>query len=81
VTVEAIEAPAIGRLLAASSYTDGEKVVRGDSRLRSKTRRRGEGGGATALPTKERSATGRRDPLGQRRRRRSDTRGREALQQ
>jgi hypothetical protein len=29
VTVEAVEAPAIGQLLALSSCTNGEKVVRG----------------------------------------------------
>jgi hypothetical protein len=28
-TVEAVEAPAIGQLLALSSWTNGEKVVRG----------------------------------------------------
>jgi hypothetical protein len=32
-TAEADEIPVIGRLLAASTYTDGEKVVKGDSWL------------------------------------------------
>jgi hypothetical protein len=45
---EVVEAPAIGRLLAASSCTNGEKVVRGGGRLRRKTRRRGNAGKAAA---------------------------------
>jgi hypothetical protein len=47
-TAEAVEAPAIGQLLVASSCTDGEKVVRGGSRLQSKTRWRGDAGKAAA---------------------------------
>jgi hypothetical protein len=35
---EAVEDPAIGRLLTASSCTDGEKVVRGGDQLWRKTR-------------------------------------------
>jgi hypothetical protein len=35
-TAEADEIPVIGRLLAASTYTDGEKVVKGDSWLQKK---------------------------------------------
>jgi hypothetical protein len=35
---EAVEAPTVGWLLTASSCTHGEKVVRGGSRLQSKTR-------------------------------------------
>jgi hypothetical protein len=57
-TAEAVKVLAIGRLLAASSCTDGEKVVRGGSRLQRKMRRRGEGDGAMALPAEEWSATG-----------------------
>jgi hypothetical protein len=37
-TVEATETPVMGRLLTASSCIDGERMVRGGSRLRSKTR-------------------------------------------
>jgi hypothetical protein len=47
-TVEATKAPAMGRFLAASSCTDGERVVRGGSRLRSKMRRCGDAGEAAA---------------------------------
>jgi hypothetical protein len=47
-TVEAVVAPAMGRLLAASSCTDGERVVRGGSRLQSKTRWCGDAGEAAA---------------------------------
>jgi hypothetical protein len=61
VTVEAVEVPVIGRLLAVSSCTDGEKVMRGGSRLQRKARQRGEGGGTTAIPVEEHSVTGRRD--------------------
>jgi hypothetical protein len=43
---EAAEVPAMGRLLAASSCTDGERVVRGGSRLQSKTRWHGDAGKA-----------------------------------
>jgi hypothetical protein len=68
---EAVEALAIGRLLAVSSCTNGEKVVRGGDRLQRKTRRRREGSGATAFTGggAEHDQTARR----------SDTRGREAL--
>jgi hypothetical protein len=47
-TVEAVEAPVIGRLLAVSSSTNGEKVVRGGGRPRRKTRRHGDVGKAAA---------------------------------
>jgi hypothetical protein len=43
-TVEATEAPAMGRLLTASSCIDGERMVRGSSWLRSKTRWCGDAG-------------------------------------
>jgi hypothetical protein len=43
-TVEAVEVPAIGWLLAASSCTDGEKVVRGGSQLQRKMQWRGDAG-------------------------------------
>jgi hypothetical protein len=62
-TAEAVEALAIGRLLAVSSCPDGEKVVRGGDRLQRKTRQRGEGEGVTTLPAEERSAAGRRGAL------------------
>jgi hypothetical protein len=48
VTVEAAEALAMGQLLAASSCTDGERVVRGGIRLQSKTRWCGDAGEAAA---------------------------------
>jgi hypothetical protein len=48
VTVEAVEVPVIGRLLVVSSCTDGEKVMRGGSRLRRKMWRRGNAGKAVA---------------------------------
>jgi hypothetical protein len=55
-TAEAAKAPAMGRLLAASSCTDGERVVRGGSRLQSKTRRCGDTGeAATRWPYQRRS--------------------------
>jgi hypothetical protein len=47
-TVEVTKAPAMGRFLAANSYTDRDRVVRGGSRLRSKTRRCGDAGEAAA---------------------------------
>jgi hypothetical protein len=48
VTAEVIEAPTMGWLLAVSSCIDRERVVRGGSRLRSKTQRCGEAGEAAA---------------------------------
>jgi hypothetical protein len=48
VTAEAIEAPTMGWLLAVSSCIDRERVVRGGSRLRSKTQWCGEAGEAAA---------------------------------
>jgi hypothetical protein len=47
-TAEAVEAPTVGRLLTVSSCTHGEKVVRGGSRLQSKTRRRSDARRAAA---------------------------------
>jgi hypothetical protein len=41
-TVEEAEVPAIGRLLAVSSCTDGERAVRGGNRFWSKTRWHGD---------------------------------------
>jgi hypothetical protein len=73
---EAVEALAIERLLAVSSCTDGEKVVRGGSRHQSKTRRRGdEGKVAVRQPYRWRSGARPGSEA------RSDTHGREALQQ
>jgi hypothetical protein len=47
-TAVVVEASAIGRFLAASSCTDGEKVVRGGDRLQRKTRRHDGAGKAVA---------------------------------
>jgi hypothetical protein len=43
-TAEVTEASTMGRLLTVSSYTDGERMVRGGSWLRSKTRWCGDAG-------------------------------------
>jgi hypothetical protein len=47
-TMEVVEIPVIGRLLAASTYTDGEKVVKGDSWLQRKMWQRGDAGKVAA---------------------------------
>jgi hypothetical protein len=73
---EAVEALAIEWLLAVSYCTDGEKVVRGGSRHRSKTQRRGdEGKAAVRQPYRRRSGARSGGEA------RSDMHGREALRQ
>jgi hypothetical protein len=66
-TTEAAEAPAMGQLLVASSCTDGRRVVRGSSRLQSKTQWCGDTGEATVRwPYRWRSGTRGREALRQR---------------
>jgi hypothetical protein len=60
-TAEAVKVPAIGRLLAASSCTDGGEGGEGRQSASEKNAAawlRGEGDGATVLPAEEWSATG-----------------------